>query len=157
MKIKAVGVRYLMEQIPTLSVYNGSGVGDMSPSQAISDAAYKYTINDYTDYQWLPCIGAVYRAGICARMCFTPHTGLRYAVSLHTQPVPAYCITNLNFAYHQPLRHVGEFTARLQFLNLFNRHYIGLISQNYVQTGANAATFYPGAPLTVVGSLALRF
>ena len=51
----------------------------------------------------------------------------------------------------------SELTARLQFLNLFNRHYIGLISQNYVQTGASAATFYPGAPLTVVGSLALRF
>ena len=33
----------------------------------------------------------------------------------------------------------------------------GLISQNYVQTRASAATFYPGAPLTVVGSLALRF
>ncbi|MBU2733956.1 TonB-dependent receptor [Acidithiobacillus ferridurans] len=310
------GVRYLMEQIPTLSVYNGSGVGDVSPSQAIRDAAFKYTIHGHTDYQWLPYIGAVYRLtphvsltaaygrdnggpalemwpklvlsgmpvsaaqnawnttrpgtsnafslglaithtrwylrpdvfyttynhkdipinvpgtsafynqnlgvgkawgleiqgavqplddlqvfGSAAydRAYFTQnipdgqtilpvsglqfpdvpkflatlglryryhrftvspviqYTGLRYADSLHTQPVPAYCITNLNFAYHQPLRHVGELTARLQFLNLFNRHYIGLISQNYVQTGASAATFYPGAPLTVVGSLALRF
>ncbi len=310
------GVRYLMEQIPTLSVYNGSGVGDVSPSQAVSEAVFRYTINGHTDYQWLPYIGAVYRwmphvsltaaygrdnggpalemwpklvlSGMSAnaaqnawnttrpgtsnafslglsitharwylrpdvfyttynhkdvpinvpgttmfynqnlgvgrafgmeiqgaveplddlqifgsaaydRAYFTQnipygqttlptnemqfpdvpkflatlglryryhdfsvspviqYTGLRYADSLHTQPVPAYCITNLNFAYHRPVPHVGAFTARLQLLNLFNRHYIGLVSQNYVQTGASAATFYPGAPFTVVGSIGLQF
>lgn len=107
--------------------------------------------------RFLATLGLQYRYQDFSVSPVIQYVGLRYADSLHTQPVPAYCITNLSFAYHRPVRQLGTFTARLQFLNLFNRHYVGFFTQNFVQTGALAANFYPGAPLTVVGSVGLRF
>lgn len=309
------GLRYLIEQIPTLSVYNGKGVGDVSTDQAITQAAYRYTIYGHTNYQLLPYLGAVYKlsphlsvnaaygrgnggpalemwpnlvlsgmspaaaqsawdsnrpgtsdafslgmAIVHSRWYLRPnlfyttygykdvpiaapggliynqnlgtgrawglelqgqaelldnlvsfgsfsynkayftqnipyggsilptrnlqfpnvplvlttlglsyryhdftispvvqYTGTRYADSLHTQVVPAYWVTNLNLGYQRPIPQLGLLQLDLRFLNLFDRRYIGLVSQNYVQTGASAASFYPGAPFTVVGTIGLRF
>ncbi|MCR0970369.1 TonB-dependent receptor, partial [Acidithiobacillus ferrooxidans] len=86
------------------------------------------------------------------------YMGSRYADTLHTQPLPGYLLANLNMGYHRRITHVGELTVNLSILNLFNRHYIGLIDSSYFSTAASGgASFYPGAPITVAGTIGLRF
>ncbi|MCL4525480.1 MAG: TonB-dependent receptor [Gammaproteobacteria bacterium] len=79
----------------------------------------------------------------------------RYVDSMHTEVVPGYFLANLNFGYKQHLAGIGTLNANLVIMNLFNRHYIGLIDTSYLQS--SGASFFPGAPITVAGTVSLQF
>jgi len=108
--------------------------------------------------RFIGSLGALYEYG---RLSIAPtfqYMSTRYADTQHTQPVPGYLLANLNLGYHQNIPQVGAMTVNLNFMNIFNRHYIGLIDSSYLTTAeSGGASFYPGAPFTVVGSIDIRF
>ena len=108
--------------------------------------------------RFIGSLGALYEYGRFSIAPTLQYMGSRYADTLHTQPLPGYLLANLNMGYHRRITHVGELTVNLSILNLFNRHYIGLIDSSYLSTAASGgASFYPGAPITVAGTIGLRF
>jgi len=108
--------------------------------------------------QFIGSLGVLYEYGRFSVAPTLQYMSTRYADTMHTQPVPGYMLANLNMGYHQHIANLGEMTLNLNILNLFNRHYIGLIDSSYLTTAeSGGASFYPGAPLTVVGSISIRF
>ena len=83
------------------------------------------------------------------------YTGKRYADSAHAEKVGSYTRVDLDLA-NRTHTAWGELTTRLGVINLFDRKYIGLVTASDVQ-GTDSFSYYPGAPLTLMGSVALTF
>lgn len=82
--------------------------------------------------------------------------GVRYGLANDSQHVPSFAVVDFAATYDlSRLLHVSEVTARLSVQNLFDRHYIDVISVN--EDNLSSTSYYAGAPLTVAGSLAVRF
>ncbi len=101
-------------------------------------------------------VGAVWRYGKFSAAPMLQYVGPRWATSTYDQRVPGYWLADLNLGYSEKAAW-GRWTAALGVMNLFDRQYIGQISTSEVNTTANGAIYYPGAPRTVVASFGLKF
>jgi iron complex outermembrane receptor protein len=84
------------------------------------------------------------------------YVGPRWATTTYTEKMPGYFSADLNLAYTQKASW-GDWEASLAVMNAFDRKYIGQISTSEVNTTANGAIYYPGAPRTLVAKLAFKF
>jgi iron complex outermembrane receptor protein len=107
--------------------------------------------------QWLASAGAEWRwrgLRLAPRMHYS---GARYGDTQQTQRLGGYTVVDLDLGYERKLP-FGRFDASLSFINLFDRDYIGFINASYYQLlSSSSAIYYPGAPFTVVGRVALNF
>lgn len=99
--------------------------------------------------------GALYRHGRFTVSPTVQYLSTRYADSLHTESIPGYFLANLNVSYKRHIHDFGTLDVRLAILNLFDRKYVGMIDTSYLQT--SGASFYPGAPRTIAGTVSLHF
>lgn len=83
------------------------------------------------------------------------YLGKRYADSMHQEKVGGYTRVDLDLSKKSKTGW-GELSTSLAVVNLFDRKYIGLITAADVQ-GTGAYSFYPGAPLSVMGKMSLSF
>ncbi len=92
---------------------------------------------------------------------FTPlvvYTGERYGDILHTQRIPSSTIVNLNIDYNKKnLGSFKDFKIGLEFINLFNRHYISMINGFDSSAITGGASYYAGMPFTVATTISTRF
>jgi iron complex outermembrane receptor protein len=84
------------------------------------------------------------------------YIGSRWATTTYTERIPGYYTADLTLSYGRKSTW-GNWEGSLAVLNLFDRRYIGQISTSEVNTAANGAIYYPGAPRTVVAKLSLNF
>jgi iron complex outermembrane receptor protein len=84
------------------------------------------------------------------------YIGPRWATTTYTERVPGYFTADLTLS-HGHKSSWGNWDASLALLNAFDRKYIGQIVTNEVNTTANGAIYYPGAPRTLVAKLSLKF
>jgi len=82
-------------------------------------------------------------------------TGKRYADSAHREKIGSYTRVDVDLSKRSTTTW-GELTTRLGVINLFDRKYIGLVTASDVQ-GTGSFSYYPGAPLTLMGSVELAF
>ncbi len=96
------------------------------------------------------------------------YMGKRYGDMEHQQEIPSYVIFNLNIAYQKEHFWVfKDIKLGLDFMNLFNKHYISVIdtnesaaitSSNHFNPDApNTAYYYAGMPFTVATSISADF
>ncbi len=86
------------------------------------------------------------------------YIGERYGDIENKERIAPYTVVDLNLGY--VLKKVwgfNEISTSLSIQNLFNEKYVGIIKNDQDASQALATTYYPGAPLTVVGSLGLKF
>jgi iron complex outermembrane recepter protein len=79
----------------------------------------------------------------------------RYGDSGHQERVPGFTTVDLQFGYQEKLGW-GSLDVSLALLNAFDRKYISLINAGDVQ-GTGGIGYYPGAPRTLMGKVALSF
>lgn len=84
------------------------------------------------------------------------YVGSRWATTTYTERIPGYFTADLTLSYGRKAT-FGSWEGSLAILNLFDRKYIGQISTSEVNTAADGAIYYPGAPRTVVAKLSLNF
>jgi iron complex outermembrane recepter protein len=101
-------------------------------------------------------LGAVWRQDGFSVAPIVQYIGPRWATSNYNERIPGYFTTDLTLGYRQK-DSWGKWEAALAILNAFDRKYISQISTSDVNTTANGAIYYPGAPRTVVLTLGLNF
>ena len=85
------------------------------------------------------------------------YTGKRYGDVENTENIPDCAIVDLNIQYTKKnVLWCKVFSAGVSFLNLFNTHYIGIINASD-DTRQGSASYYAGAPFTVVGNVTFQF
>ncbi len=86
------------------------------------------------------------------------HLSQRFGDILDTERVRAYNVVDLNLGYvMKKAWGFDQVSFGLTFSNLFNEKYIGIITNSQDVTQSLAATYYPGAPFMVIGSVGLKF
>ncbi|CAI8842036.1 iron complex outermembrane recepter protein [Methylocaldum szegediense] len=102
-------------------------------------------------------VGLTYRFMGFAISPTVRYVGERFGDAENTQRVPSYTVADLYIDYEKKdLLGLGDITLGLSFLNVFDKRYIGIISQNDIQVAGNT-TYYPGAPFTVAFTVGARF
>jgi len=101
-------------------------------------------------------VGGVWRLGGLTVAPIVQYVGPRWATSTYTERMAGYTTTDLHVGYGDK-GSWGKWQLSLAVMNLFDRQYIGQISTSEVNTTANGAIYYPGAPRTVVATLGLSF
>lgn len=101
-------------------------------------------------------LGAVWRYQGFSVAPMLQYVGPRWTTSTYTERVPGYWLADLSLGYEQKTGW-GKWSGSLAAMNLFDRKYIGQISTSEVNTTANGAIYFPGAPRTVVASVNIGF
>jgi len=101
-------------------------------------------------------LGGIWRMGGLTVAPIVQYVGQRWATSTYSERMAGYTTTDLHIGYGDK-GSWGKWQASLAVMNLFDRQYIGQISTSEVNTTANGAIYYPGAPRTVVATLGLSF
>lgn len=101
-------------------------------------------------------IGAVWRHRGFTVAPLLQYAGPRWATTNYSERMPGYFTADLTLGYGEK-RSFGKWEASLSVMNLFDRKYIGQISTSEVNTTANGAIYYPGAPRTAVATVSLNF
>jgi len=85
------------------------------------------------------------------------YTGKRYGDVENVERISDYAVADLNIRYTKKnILWCKVFSAGVSFLNLFNTHYIGIINASD-DTRQGSASYYAGAPFTVVGNVTFQF
>jgi iron complex outermembrane receptor protein len=84
------------------------------------------------------------------------YIGERWATTTYTERMPGYATADLTLS-HTHKTEWGSWQASLALLNAFDRKYIGQIVTSEVNTTANGAIYYQGAPRTLVAKLSASF
>jgi iron complex outermembrane receptor protein len=84
------------------------------------------------------------------------YVGKRWSTVNYTEKVPAWHTLDLNLGYAGKIG-ATRWDATLSLLNALDKRYIGHISANEVNTTANGAIYYPGAPRTLAAKLSFTF
>lgn len=89
------------------------------------------------------------------------YIGARFGNVTNTERVSPYTVVDLFLTYTNPklfraIPGVKDGFLSVQFLNLFDKRYVGVINAFEDRLGGNAA-YFPGAPFTVAGSIGLKF
>lgn len=102
-------------------------------------------------------LGATYRFHDFALTSALRYTGERYGDVENKERVPAFTVVDADIKYtRENIWSVKSLTVGLGFYNLFNTQYIGLINVSD-DTKQGNASYYSGAPLTVVGRVEIKF
>jgi len=101
-------------------------------------------------------LGAAWRSLGFTVAPMVQYVGPRWSNTAYTEKMPGYFTADLTLSYGRKSPW-GNWEASLAVLNAFDRKYIGQISTSEVNTTANGAIYYPGAPRTVVAKFGLNF
>lgn len=81
------------------------------------------------------------------------YIGTRYGDTENKEKIGNYTVVDLHLAYTlKELLGLKKFTIGLDFINLFDRRYVGQINTSDFAL-SNSVTYYPGAPFTVMSSI----
>lgn len=106
---------------------------------------------------WSANMGASWHQGAFTVSPVLRYTGSRYGDTQHTQSIPGFTTTDISLNYRHKTA-LGKLNATLTVANVFDKQYIGLINASYYQLMSSAtAIYYPGAPRSIVASVALDF
>lgn len=99
---------------------------------------------------------ADYRLGGFSATPVVRYTGRRYGDALNKETLSSYWLVDLNMAYRlKNLWRFQETKLSLSFLNLFDKKYIGAMDAAD-DTRPGQMSYYPGAPFTVVFTIAWK-
>ncbi len=99
---------------------------------------------------------ADYRLGGLAVTPVVRYTGRRYGDALNDEPVSSFWLVDLNLAYRlKNFWHFKETKLSLNILNLLDKKYIGAMETSDDKQPGKMA-YYPGAPFTVMFSIAFQ-
>jgi iron complex outermembrane receptor protein len=102
-------------------------------------------------------VGATYRFCDFAFTSALRYTGKRYGDVENNEHVSAFTVVDADIRYtKENIWNFKSITAGLAFYNLFNTRYISVINVSD-DTRQGSASYYTGAPLTVVGRLEFKF
>lgn len=85
----------------------------------------------------------------------TRYTSVRYGDVQHTNRIDGATLVDLDLTWSRAMLGLKSVDCSLSFINLFDKHYVGLISSSDYKT--LQSTYYPGAPFTVVASVAIHY
>jgi len=85
----------------------------------------------------------------------TRYTSVRYGDVQHTNRIDGATLFDLDLTWTRAMLGLKSVDCSLSFINLFDKHFIGLISSSDYKT--LQSTYYPGAPFTVVASVAIHY
>jgi iron complex outermembrane receptor protein len=107
--------------------------------------------------EYMAKFGATYSI---QRLSITPmarYIGTRYGDVENKEKVGSYVVADLYMSYHTGrVWAMDDVRFNLSVLNLFNKRYIGNINTSDF-TVSNSTSYYPGAPLTVMGGITIKF
>jgi iron complex outermembrane receptor protein len=83
------------------------------------------------------------------------YTSARYGDVLHTQKIDGATLLDLDLTWSKAMLGFKSVDCSLTFMNLFDKKYVSLISTSDYKT--LNSTFQPGAPFTVVASIAVHY
>ena len=83
------------------------------------------------------------------------YTSTRYGDVMHTQKIDGATAFDLDFTWSKAMLGFKSVDCSLTFMNLFDKKYVSLISTSDYKT--LNSTFQPGAPFTVVASIAVHY
>ncbi len=102
-------------------------------------------------------VGATYRFYDFSFSPVLRYTGKRYGDVENREKISDYAVVDLNIRYTKKnILWCKVFSAGVTFLNLFDTHYIGIINASD-DTRQGSASYYAGAPFTVVGNVTFQF
>ncbi len=102
-------------------------------------------------------VGATYRFYDFSVSPLLRYTGRRYGDVENTERISDYAVVDLHIQYTKKnILWCKVFSAGVSFLNLFDTHYIGIINASD-DTRLGSASYYAGAPFTVVGNVTFQF
>ncbi|ULA62629.1 MAG: TonB-dependent receptor [Nitrospira sp.] len=133
-----------------------------SDTTAASGAVVATKGNDTPDFPKLMVkAGLSYRLHGLEISPMVRYVSSRYGNVDNTEKVAPYTVVDLFLTYTNPklfrqLIGVKDGFIGLQFLNLFDKKYVGVINAFEDRLGGGAA-YFPGAPFTVAGSVGLKF
>jgi iron complex outermembrane receptor protein len=112
-------------------------------------------IPDTPDY--MAKLGVTYTYGPFSVTPLFRWMSTRYGDIQNTQRVDGNFLTDLYMSYDiKVAKYAQDVRLSLSILNLFDKRYIGLINTSDFAL-SNSTTFYPGAPLTVMGGIMVKF
>jgi len=106
--------------------------------------------------KWMGNLGAIWRYQGFTVAPMLQYVGPRWATTTYTERIPGYWLADLTAGYEGKSAW-GKWSANVGVMNLFDRQYIGQISTSEVNTTANGAIYYPGAPRTFFASVGASF
>jgi iron complex outermembrane receptor protein len=107
--------------------------------------------------QYMAKFGATYSFKGFSITPMVRYLGERYGDVENKEKIDAYALADLYMSYSTGrIGIVEDIRFSLNFLNLFNKQYIGLINTSDF-TLSNSTSYYPGAPLTVMGGMTVKF
>ncbi|NTW54503.1 MAG: TonB-dependent receptor [Chlorobaculum sp.] len=83
------------------------------------------------------------------------YTSVRYGDVLHQQKIDGATVFDLDLTWSKAMLGFRNVDCSLTFMNLFDKRYVSLISTSDYKT--MNSTYYPGAPFTVVASVAVHY
>ena len=83
------------------------------------------------------------------------YTSTRYGDVMHTQKIDGATVFDLDLTWSRAMPGFKNVDCSLTFMNLFDKKYVSLISTSDYKT--LNSTFQPGAPFTVVASIAMHY
>lgn len=101
-------------------------------------------------------VGGIWRMGGFTVAPVLQYIGPRWATSTYSERMGGYATTDLHVGYGEK-GSWGAWDVSLAVLNLFDRQYIGQISTSEINTTANGAIYYPGAPRSAAVTVGLSF
>jgi len=108
--------------------------------------------------QWMAKLGATVTYEKFTGTVLYRYIDSRYGDAQNNEYVRPYNIVDLNLSYDlPPIFHNNECKLTLDILNLFDERYIAIIRAPSDDTQSGSASYYPGAPLTVVGGITVKF
>jgi iron complex outermembrane receptor protein len=108
--------------------------------------------------QWMAKLGATVTYEKFTGTVLYRYIDSRYGDAQNNEYVRPYNIVDLNLSYDlPPIFHNNECKLTLDILNLFDERYIAIIRAPSDDTQTGSASYYPGAPLTGVGGITVKF
>ena len=83
------------------------------------------------------------------------YTSVRYGDVQHAYRIDGATVFDLDLTWSRSIPGLNKVDCSLSFLNLFDKHYVSMISSSDYKT--LQSTYYPGAPFTVVASFAVHY
>jgi iron complex outermembrane receptor protein len=83
------------------------------------------------------------------------HSSVRYGDLLHKEKIDGATLFDLDLTWSRAMPGLKSVDCSLSFMNIFDKHYVGLISTADYKT--LKSTYLPGAPFTVVASVAIHY
>jgi iron complex outermembrane recepter protein len=83
------------------------------------------------------------------------YTSVRYGDVQHQQKIDGATVFDLDLTWSKAMLGFRNVDCSLTFMNLFDKRYVSLISTSDYKT--MNSTYYPGAPFTVVASIAVHY